>query len=212
MTVEAVISKPLSQEQATSQMQTIRAILDPRLTQTASALASQAIAPVPPTSDSSSTGETSVTLTAAFAGLALEEISATQQMQTVWAIVGPRMTLTSNDMLIRTGTAGAQATINSAINRTLGVTATPAASSTLTPSPSATSNDIDQQQTISAFIALNQTRTQQASTGGTATALFQKTVDAVVNAQLTATTMAIRPTLVAGLQPMSVSNASSVKE
>lgn len=94
-----------------------------------------------------------------------------------------------------------QRTVEAIIASTLGFTPTPAIGDTPTLDPT------QQQQALENAVLQSLTQTLQAQAGQTSTAVFVGTLNAMLNERLTATARASRAALMAGLTPITASNA-----
>src|SRR5260221_874720 len=205
--LKPALSSPVAQLNPTQQQQTINAIINPRLTLTAAAIKVGTPTAVPPTSIGPTRGNTSVVPTGTptatpTQSLTPSQVSETDQARTIIAVVQQRLTLTAQQQVYLTKTAGFLQTVNSVLNQTLGVTPTVTLTATVpTAAPNAATPDDPtlQAQTLDAVINSRLTQTSQGQLGQTSTAIMQTAVSQGLNFRLTATGEAIRSTLVAGL-------------
>jgi WD40 repeat protein len=131
--------------------------------------------------------------------------NATERFQTAVQDAAERITRT----VIAQATIQFEQTINAAINATLGISPT----ATETPiGPTPTFNPTEIQQTVAAIIDQSLTQTPLAEIAQTRTAAFQATVSEIVNRNQTATNVAVRATLVYGLEPLTAGNADRISQ
>jgi len=136
----------------------------------------------------------------------------TEAQQTFVRAVQQAATQTKEGQIAQTATAAFQNAVNGTVGVSPTATSTPTATITPTNGPSATPNPTEAQQTLQYVVTMSLGQTLQAQQGLTSTAIIQKTVEYQVGQLLTATSDALKVQLVSGLEQLSVSNASKVKE
>lgn len=192
----------------TAAFQTVIANVSQRLTQTGEArIAQTATTGFQQTINAVLFATLGITETAtAPPNLTAAPLSATDQYNTLVANANQRLTAT----VAAQQTGAAQRTIEAIIASTLSFTATPSASPSPLPTP--TPNPLEVEQTLGARIDQSLTQTAEAAVAQTGTAVFEGTLNAILNLNRTATSAVIQRTLAVGVNRILPQTAAQVAD